>query len=133
MTHRFKNINNVPQFEIIRCSTNCSVLGLQMSVFDSQLLSKMAAKKRRRRRKKKNKKKTEHPLAKICEDQKTKRWFWLTALHRQTDRQTHTHTQTTRVFSGPKRSQYIQSMKMTECKNVSPAYLRAFKNGSDTP
>ena len=96
MTHRFKNINNVPQFEIIRCSTNCSVLGLQMSVYDSQLLSKMAAKKRRRR---KQKQKTKHPLAKICTDRKTKRWFWLTALHRQT------HTQTTRVFSRPKRSQ----------------------------
>ena len=52
-----KNINDVPQFEIIRFSTNCSVLGLQTSVFDSQLLSKMAEKKEGEEEKKKTKKK----------------------------------------------------------------------------
>ena len=44
-----------------------------------------------------------------------------TQTHRRTDTQTDTHTDrhTHRQprFSGPRRSQYIQSMKMTECKN----------------
>ena len=47
-----------------------------------------------------------------------------------TDRHTdtHTHTQTDRhpPFSGPERPQYIQSMKMTECKKVRYKYKTIF-------
>ena len=36
--------------------------------------------------------------------------------HRHTDTRTDTHTADRQGISGPQRSQYIQSMKMTECK-----------------
>ena len=45
-----------------------------------------------------------------------------TQTHRKKDRHTDTQTDNPR-FSGPERPQYIQSMKMTECKNEVRMYL----------